>query len=309
MQIYSSFPDSFSCSKSVISIGSFDGLHIGHQAILKILKQKAQDIHGESVIITFDPHPRSVLEPRDTSFKLLTLTEEKKQLFEKAGIDHVFFIPFTKELAQTSSKSFVQDFLVDRLHVNTLVIGYNHRFGIYREGNFKKLQDLGEALNFSVLEVEEQCIDNHKVSSTLIRNSIREGNITLANQWLGRPYFLNGRVVIGNQMGRRLDYPTANIKISPLKLMPATGVYASMTEYNGTLYKSMTYIGNRPTLDNAKPTIETHLFDFSDDIYGTDIIIHFIKRTREQIRFNSTTELQAQLALDREQILEILKTI
>lgn len=309
MNVYTSIPESLNTSNSVITMGGFDGVHLGHQCIIQLMKKKASAIQGETIVITFEPHPRLVLEPNDTDFKLLTIQEEKIELFKQHGIDHLIFLPFTKEFAQTSSKEFVQKILVDKLQVKELVIGFNHRFGIYREGNFNKLVDFGKQFGFNVSEVTACQIESNTISSTKIRKAINNSEIEKTNTWLGYPYFITGRVVLGNQIGRGLNYPTANIKVNPLKLIPSTGVYASRTEINGILYKSMTYIGTRPTLDTKKPTIETHIFDFNEDLYGKDIKIQFLTKTRNQIRFNNTDELKIQLEKDKIQILALLHTL
>lgn len=284
----------------VVTSGTFDGVHIGHQKILNRLKELAREADGETVVLTFWPHPRLVLRPDDTSLKLLSTFEEKVALLEQAGIDHLIQIPFTEEFSQLSSQAFVQQVLVEKIGTQYLVIGYDHRFGRNREGGFEYLTENADLFGFRVEEISRQDIDDIAVSSTKIRQALETGDIATANTYLGRPYEMNGTVVSGDKIGRRLGYPTANLAIAEkYKLIPADGIYAVRVYHQQQKYEGMLYIGNRPTLEGKRKTIEVNIFDFDQDIYDESLTVNFIARIRGDMTLNSLEALADQLAKDR----------
>ncbi len=283
----------------VVTIGTFDGLHFGHKKILNRLKEIAKKYGGETVVITFYPHPRMVLFPDDNDIKLLSSQEEKIMLLEKFGIDNLIIIPFSKEFSRLTSLDFVRNILVNKIGTKKLVIGYDHHFGKNREGSFEHLLEFGPVYGFDVEEIPEQDIDEVAVSSSKIRNSLLEGNVELANTFLERKYSLIGTVVRGDQVGRTLGYPTANINIAfPHKLIPAFGVYLVEVIVEDKKYFGALNIGVRPTLNNKKPQIEVYIFEFDQEIYGKKVEILFIKKIRNEQKFSSLEELKNQIQLD-----------
>ena len=254
MKVYNSIEEFKTASKTAVTIGTFDGVHNGHNVIIAQLKNAASKIGGESVILTFFPHPRMVLYPDDNELRLLNTIEERKEMLRKAKIDHLIIHPFSKEFSRLSSTEFVRDILVNKLNVSTLVIGYDHHFGRNREGSFKHLQELAPLYDFNVEEIAAQEIQQINISSTKVRISLSNGEIHAANQFLGYNYSIKGMVVAGNKMGRTIGFPTANIKIDEwYKLIPSKGVYAVQILLDNKTYKGMLNIGNRPTL-NKNPT-------------------------------------------------------
>lgn len=283
----------------VVTIGTFDGLHFGHKKILNRLKEIAKKYGGETVVITFYPHPRMVLFPDDNDIKLLSSQEEKIMLLEKLGIDNLIIIPFSKEFSRLTSLDFVRNILVNKIGTKKLVIGYDHHFGKNREGSFEHLFEFGPVYGFDVEEIPEQDIDEVAVSSSKIRNSLLEGNVELANTFLERKYSLIGTVIKGDQVGRTLGYPTANINIAfPHKLIPAFGVYLVEVIVAEKKYFGALNIGVRPTLINKKPQIEVYIFEFDQEIYGKKVEVLFIKKIRNEQKFSSLEELKNQIQLD-----------
>jgi riboflavin kinase/FMN adenylyltransferase len=284
---------------AVVTTGTFDGVHIGHKRIIARLKEVAQQINGESVIITFFPHPRLVLFPEDNDLKLINTLEEKIELLEKAGIDHLLIIPFTKEFSRLSSLEFIQQILVDKIGTKKLVIGYDHHFGKNREGTFEHLKHYAPEYGFEVEEIPEQDINDVAVSSTKIRNAILEGDFRIANSYLGHAFTLRGTVTRGDQIGRTIGYPTANINVpETYKLIPGEGIYAVALNVNNHPYKGMLYIGNRPTVNGLNKVIEVNIFDFNADIYDETIEITFHQYIRGDKKLNGLEELKAALAAD-----------
>jgi riboflavin kinase/FMN adenylyltransferase len=284
---------------AVVTTGTFDGVHIGHKRIIARLKEVAQQINGESVIITFFPHPRLVLFPEDNDLKLINTLEEKIELLEKAGIDHLIIIPFTKEFSRLSSLEFIQQILVDKIGTKKLVIGYDHHFGKNREGTFEHLKHYAPEYGFEVEEIPEQDINDVAVSSTKIRNAILEGDFRIANSYLGHAFTLRGTVTRGDQIGRTIGYPTANINVpETYKLIPGEGIYAVALNVNNHPYKGMLYIGNRPTVNGLNKVIEVNIFDFNADIYDETIEITFHQYIRGDKKLNGLEELKAALAAD-----------
>lgn len=310
MKIYHGIDDFVRLEYAVVTSGTFDGVHVGHQKILARLRETAAANNGETVVITYWPHPRLVLHPEDTTLQLLNTFEEKAELLKEQGIEHLIRIPFTREFSQLTSEEFISDILVRTIGTRKLVIGYDHHFGKNREGSFERLKENAPRYGFDVEEIPRQDVDNIGVSSTKIRKALEEGDIDTATHFLGKPYTLTGRVVIGDRIGRTLGYPTANIEIDTRnKLIPAEGIYAVIVTHEGQIYKGMLYIGNRPTINGATRNIEVNLFDFNREIYGDSLTIHFQSYIRGDIRFDGLDALRAQLDRDKEDSLRRLENI
>jgi riboflavin kinase/FMN adenylyltransferase len=300
MKIYYSVDDFNPVKNAVVTSGTFDGVHVGHQKILNRLKEIAGNIGGETVVITFWPHPRYVLKPGATPHLLLNTFEEKADLIKEQGIDHLLRIPFTKEFSQTTSTEFIESILVKKIGTKKLVIGYDHKFGKDREGSFEQLSLNAKNYGFEVEEIPRQDIDNDAVSSSRIRKALEEGDVETASHFLGRPYSLSGRVVKGDKLGRVLGYPTANIDIdSNDKLVPDHGIYAVTIEHGTEKLKGMLYIGNRPTVDGTRLAIEANIFDFDKDIYGETLKVNLVARIREDAKFNDLETLKEQMHTDK----------
>lgn len=292
---------------TVVTLGTFDGVHIGHKTIIDRLIAIAEKKKEESIILTFHPHPRMVLQ-KGSDIKLLTVLEEKIDLLEKTGIDHLIIEPFTEAFSRLTAVEFVRDILVDKLHVNTLVIGYDHHFGRNREGNFEQLQELAELYGFEVVEIPARDIKNIAVSSTKIRNALNEGDIIKANNFLKYNYLITGEIVHGKGLGKKYDYPTVNIKpVSENKLIPKAGVYIIKTNIgNHTVYGIMN-IGFRPTLAGKHQTIEVHLLDFNGDLYGKKIQVALLFRLRDEQKFDSLDALFGQIKQDEAKARKLLQ--
>ena len=307
MKIYHGIEEFNRKGNAIVTSGTFDGVHIGHQKILRTLQEIAQQTGGETVLITYWPHPRLVLDPIDDKIKLLTLFDEKARVLERYGLDHLVKINFTKEFSEQSSTEFIENILVNGLGTQTLVIGYDHKFGRNREGGFESLKANSDKWGFTVKEIPRQDIENVGVSSSRIRRSLAEGDIHISNQYLGYEYCLNGTVVPGDKLGRKLGYPTANLKIeSSLKLIPAGGSYAVRVVHRGRTYQGMLNIGTRPTVDGSAQRIEVHIFDFDEVIYGQALRVQLVKRIRFEQKFESLDLLKSQLANDKEMAQKIL---
>jgi len=293
-----------------ITTGTFDGVHVGHQAILRRLKEAAREINGESIVVTFFPHPRLVLQPEDNSLRLLNTLDEKIERIATAGIDHLVIIPFTAAFSKTTSEAFIEEYLLQKLGLKRLIIGYDHHFGRNREGNIDTLRNWAKNLPFSVEEIPPQEIDQVNVSSTKIRTSLSNGDIATANQFLTYHYSLQGKVIQGKQLGRTLGFPTANILLSdPLKLVPGNGVYAVNVRLLGQSVQGMMNIGVRPTVENANHThMEVHLFNWNRELYGEAIQILFAGRIRDEQRFENLDALANQLHHDSKQAQMLLNT-
>lgn len=286
----------------VAATGFFDGVHAGHRAVLQVLKDTARAEGEESAVVTFWPHPRNVLQQDASSFRLLNTLEEKKELIHAFGIDLFYVIPFTRDFSQLSTVEFMKEYLVDHFHVDTLVIGYDHRLGCSSTASREELAALAASVGLRTRIVEEVHCGDRKVSSTQIRNTLAAGDVRTAAEMLGYRYTLHGVVVSGNMLGRTMGFPTANMALyEPLKTVPADGVYAVEVEVLGRNYGGVCNIGTRPTVGagNAR-TIETHILGFNDNIYGLDIRIRFIDRLREERRFSSMEELRMQIECDKD---------
>ena len=308
MNVFQDFHSIEKIHHPVITIGTFDGVHIGHQKIINQLNEEAEKINGESVLFTFYPHPRMVLYPESHGIKLIQTQEEKLAKLEKMGLKNCIVFPFTFEFSRMTALEFVRDFLVNQLHVKKLVIGYDHQFGKNREGSLQFLKDICETYDFEVIEIPAQDIDEVNVSSTKIREAILAGNIEKANEYLGDTFELTGTVVKGNQLGRTIGYPTANIVLnSDLKLIPGNGVYAVRVNARGTWFDGMMNIGTRPTVvSNGGRTIEVNIFDFEETIYDEIVTVQFLSKWRDEQKFNGLEELKNQLKIDEETIRTVL---
>jgi riboflavin kinase / FMN adenylyltransferase len=310
MKIYHTLDDFSRLRYAVVTSGTFDGVHLGHRKVLSRLKEISEKNRGETVVITFWPHPRLVLKPEDDKLKLLNTFEEKAALLKLQGIQHLLRIPFTKEFSQLSSSDFITNILVDRIGTQKLVIGYDHRFGKNREGSFDELKINGPKYGFDVEEIPRQDIDHIGVSSSKIRKALDEGDVTTARQLLGQSYSMTGRIIKGDRLGRVLGFPTANIDIdSHHKLVPAEGIYAVKVSHAGKLYGGMLYIGNRPTIDGARRSIEVNIFDFDKEIYGESLTVSFEKLLRKDSKFNDLEELKIQLQKDKETAMKALEEL
>lgn len=307
MKIYHSINDFEPIENAVVTIGTFDGVHIGHRKIIAKIRELAQEIGGETVILTFFPHPRMILHPEDQDLKLITTINEKAELLEGLGIDHLIVTPFSRDFSNLSALEYIHDVLVARIGTKKIVIGYDHRFGKDRKGGLADLQRLAKIYEFEVIEIPEQDINDVAVSSTKIRTALLNDQVDLANQFLGYPFFITGRVIRGDQLGRQLGYPTANILVGEnYKLIPADGIFAVTVDVNNQTFKGMAYIGHRPTINGMTRNIEVNIFDFNQDIYDQNIRIHFHHFVRSDIKFTSLEGLKVQLATDRETVLNML---
>jgi len=309
MRVYNSIEDFKNVKNPVVTTGTFDGVHLGHQKIISRLKEVAKQHNGETVLLTFYPHPRMVLFPDDNELKLLNTQQEKIELLRKYGIDHLIIYPFTKAFSRLTSVEFVRNILVNRIETKRLVIGYNHHFGRNREGSFEHLNEYGSLYGFEVEEIPARDIDNIEISSTKIRKALQIGDAKAAMAFLGHEYTLSGKVVEGKKLGKTIGYPTANVFADDkYKLIPADGVYAVKVKHKNSVYGGMLNIGNNPTVNGQFKTIEVNIFNFDNDIYGDEVTIYFLERLRDEVKFNGLEELKAQLARDKENALRITAT-
>ena len=300
MKIIHAISNFSSEEKTFVTIGTFDGVHFGHQQIIKKLVNEAKKEGGKSVLLTFFPHPRMVLQ-KDSSLKLINTIDERAELLKKTGLDYLIIHPFSKEFSRLSALSFVRDILVNQLNTSKLIIGYDHHFGKNREGNIEQLSEYSELYNFSVEEIPAQDIDEVSISSTKIRKALANGHLKTANNYLGYNFMLTGTVVNGKQLGGKIGFPTANIDIKETyKLIPKTGVYVVKSEINKKVIFGMMNIGNRPTINGEHQTIEVHFFDFNQNVYHQKITIETLYFLREEQKFDSVKMLVHQLKKDEE---------
>ncbi len=308
MKIYNCIKDFKPVPHSVVTIGTFDGVHKGHRAVFDKMKADAEAMGGETVLLTFYPHPRLVLNKEAENLKFINTEKKKRERLEAAGIDHLIIIPFTKEFSELSSEHFINRYVLKIVQPSKIVIGYDHHFGKNRRGTYELLLNLGHEYHFKVEKVPPLVVDGMTVSSTKIRNLLEAGNVREANCLLGYEYSITGTVVRGNGIGRTIGYPTANISIKDeYKLIAANGVYACRVEIHGKRYHGMGNIGTRPTIDHGKLTIEVNIFDFDEDIYEEEITISFVTRMRNEIKFESLEALKEQLALDKQNTIKLLE--
>ena len=300
MNVYYGIQEFKKLDNAVVTSGTFDGVHLGHQKIINRLNEVAELTNGESVVITFYPHPRSVISPDNQIVKLLSTLDEKIDLLEKSGVNNLLIIPFTREFSELSSEEFIQKIFIQAIGTKTLVIGYDHRFGKNREGGFNYLKLNKDKYGFEIEEISRQDIENVVVSSSKIRKALQEGDVPSAEHFLGRNYALSGVIVKGKQLGRTIGFPTANIQVREIaKLIPSDGVYAVKVYYKNEAFGGMLNIGNRPTVDGTYQTVEVNIFDFDQEIYGENLTVEFLKKIRNEQKFNGLDELKAQIAKDK----------
>ncbi|TAL61423.1 MAG: bifunctional riboflavin kinase/FAD synthetase [Bacteroidetes bacterium] len=308
MKVYEGIEKFTGAKNAAVTIGTFDGVHLGHQKIIQQLKEAAASVNGESVIFTFYPHPRMVLHPDDDSLKLLSTEEEKKELLEKFGVEHLIIHPFTKEFSRITYMEYVRDVLVSKLKVKKLIIGYNHHFGRNREGSFQQLKKLAPVYGFDLEKIPAQVVNKVEISSTKIRKALEGGDIKTANKFLGYEYSIKGKVIKGKGLGKELGYPTANMVVEDkYKLIPADGIYAVTVEIENKVYKGMMSIGVNPTIsENGTKSVEVNIFDFDKEIYGENIRIFFRQRLRDEKKFENMDALKKAIDGDKEKSLKIL---
>lgn len=306
MQVHYSTDNLPRFTNAVITIGTFDGMHQGHQKIIDALLTEARAVQGESIIISFNPHPRKIVNP-DEPLHLINTIDEKINLLSGTGIDHLVMVPFTKEFAAQSADQYISEFLISRFHPHTIIIGYDHHFGKGRQGNFGLLASQADTYGYRLLEIPKYILDEIAVSSTKIRNAIKGSDIEKANKLLGYDYFFEGLVIHGDKLGRKLGYPTANLQYNdPEKIRLGHGVYAVMVDVDGELKKGMLSIGIRPTLEHSDERVEVNIFDFDREIYGWKIKIIVKKFLRHQEKYSSLEDLVKQLDKDKEESMRVL---
>lgn len=307
MKVYERLEDFTTLSNAIVTTGTFDGVHFGHKKIISQLQSIATANKGETVVLTFHPHPRLVLFPDDNELRLLNTQEEKIALLRNLGVEHLVIIPFTKEFSRISSLEFVHSILVKQLGAKKLVIGHDHHFGRNREGSFEHLKEFGPLYGFDVEEIPVQDIDHVAVSSSKIRQALQSGNIEVANEYLGYAYSISGKVIKGQMRGRTIGFPTANIQVDEgRKLIPQIGVYAVRIQQGNHHYHGMMNIGNRPTVGGGALSIEVHIFDFEGSLYDQHIAVSFVGRIRNEQKFEHLEALKAQLVIDKTKALQLL---
>ena len=303
MNIYRDITELPLFKNAIITIGTFDGVHNGHRQILNQLIEEANEVDGTPVVITFYPHPKQIVGNDLSSVLVLNTLEEKSALLAEVGIEHLVVVPFTKEFAEQSAEDYIKNFLVRSFKPHTIIIGYDHRFGKNRAGNYELLEVKGQEFNYKVKEIPEHILHNITISSTKIRTQLLEGNISTANELLGYDYFFSGNVITGKQLGRTIGFPTANLAINiESKLIPGNGVYAVTVqiENDKTIFNGMMNIGVRPTFEKTERTIEVNIFDFDSPIYDKQLTVHIKARLRDEIKFDGIDSLKNQLNRDRE---------
>jgi len=307
LKVYRSVEEFVPPEFPIVTTGTFDGVHCGHMEILNRLKTLAKERNGETVLVSFHPHPRTVIHP-DFDTKLIHTIDEKIERLEKAGIDHFVIIPFTKEFSRTSSLEFVRDILIQKLNTKILVIGYDHQFGRNREGSIADLEEFAITYGFEIEQIPVQTFEDINISSTKIRKALAEGDIDMANKYLGYEFFLTGNVIHGQKLGKLIGFPTANIDVhNENKLIPTNGVYAVQVRINKACFGGMLNIGSKPTVSESNQrSIEVHVFDFNEDLYGQEISVHFKRRIRSEQKFDGVEALGDQLQIDKTSALEIL---
>ena len=308
MKIYNSVEEFSPDFNVVLTLGTFDGVHIGHQSIIKQLNDYAHKNGGESVLLTFYPHPRHVLFPDDQRLKLLSTIEERCEMLKDYGLKHFIIQDFTPEFSRIKSVNFVRDILVNTLKVRKLIIGYDHHFGRNREGNFEELVNLSSLYSYEIEKIEPQKFEGISISSTKIRKAIAEDKFEEAKNYLGHYYSFRGTVVKGKKIGKQIGYPTANIKVdNKWKQLPNDGVYAVCVYIGSIEYKGMMNIGFNPTFNSQKKSIEIHILDFDLDIYGEELKVSVVKKIRKEKKFSSVEELKKILNLDENKVRQLLK--
>ncbi len=308
MRVFNGFNDLPAFNNPVVTIGTFDGVHLGHRKILATLQERAREVKGETVLLTFWPHPRMVLQPDDDNLKLLNTLDEKIALLEDAGLHNLIIIPFTIEFSRLTYLDFVRTVLVDKLNASAVVVGYDHHFGKNREGTYEQLAECATSFGFQAEQVAPEVMEGIAVSSTKIRCALLEGDMQLANKYLGYEYNATGTIVHGEKVGRQLGYPTANIETERYKLLPSDGIYVVKAKMAETTYGGMCSIGYRPTFEGKHKTFEVNIFNFQKDVYGDKINVFFLARLRNEVKFANSQDLILQLHDDKSKAEEYLKT-
>lgn len=308
MEIHTSF-DNLKSLRPVVTIGVFDGVHLGHQKLLTQLKSEADRLGAPTMVLTFWPHPYLYFNPNDKSFRLLMSIREKEMVLDELGIDHLMVLPFDNSLASTSADNFVKDILVDKLDIRHLVVGDDHRFGKDRSGSLETVNKLAKKFGFGISGLDSFVSGEVRISSTIIRSCLIAGDLSSANKMLGYPYSIMGTVEPGNQLGQKIGFPTANISCCEAwKQIPQDGVYAVKVKWNGSEYSGMLNIGTRPTVDDTgRKSVEVNLFGHTGELYGEELKVSFYRRLREEMRFNNIEQLRSQLEKDKENALQVLK--
>lgn len=311
MKIYTNLDEVALIKKPVLTIGTYDGVHLGHQKIINYLNLKAKQVGGESVVFTFHPHPRMVLHPNNHNLELIQTIKERANKLEKAGVDHLIIFPFSIEFSKLTAVEFIRDILVNKIGIHTLVVGYDHQFGRNREGTMQHLEKLAPIYNFELEEISAFMKDEVKISSTKIRTALQIGDIVETTKYLGNPFELTGEVVKGDQIGNTIRFPTANLKIvEDYKLIPCNGVYAVKVSIEGSEFSGMLNIGFRPTItDKGDKRIEVNIFDFNQDIYGQTVTLKFVKLIRSEKTFANLDELKNQLTKDENKCRVVLDNL
>ncbi len=305
MNIYSHLSEFKKLTNAVVTIGTFDGVHYGHQKIIKRLCELAKMSGGESVILTFFPHPRMIIDPENQGLKMINTIKEKAEILANLGVDHVIITPFTRDFSNLSAADYIKNILVDTIGTKQLIVGYDHRFGKDRQGGMEQLETYAKVYNFNIEEIPEQDVNDVAVSSTKIRTALLDGDVSLAASYLGYDFSINGPVIKGDKIGRTIGFPTANIFVEETyKLIPGDGIYAVTVEMGlehgaQTTYKGMAYIGQRPTINGMTRNIEVNIFDFNQEIYGQTIKMNFLKFLRHDVKFTGLDALKEQLHQDK----------
>jgi len=308
LKIYNHFSEFKKLNNAVATIGTFDGVHFGHQKIIKRLCELAKSTGGESVILTFFPHPRLIIDPENQDLKMINTINEKAKILDSLGVDHLIITPFTRDFSNLTPAEYIQNILVDTIGIKHLIVGYDHRFGKDRKGGLQDLEAFSKNFNYKIEQIPEQDINDVAVSSTKIRTALLDGDVALAANYLGYNFSIYGRVIKGDKIGRTIGFPTANIFVEETyKLIPSDGIYAVTVELNNQVFKGMAYIGQRPTINGMTRNIEVNIFDFNQEIYGQDIKMTFLEFLRHDVKFTGLEALKVQLQKDKEATLEYFR--
>jgi riboflavin kinase/FMN adenylyltransferase len=304
VKIYQHLSEFKKLANAVVTIGTFDGVHYGHQKIVKRLCELAKDTGGESVILTFFPHPRLILDPENQNLKMINTVKQKAEILAGLGVDHLIIIPFTRDFSNLSAKEYIQQILIDTIGTKYIIVGYDHRFGKDRKGGMPELELYAKDFDYKIELIKEQDINDVAVSSTKIRQALLQGDVALAAEYLGYPFSIEGRVVKGDKIGRTIGYPTANIFVEETyKLIPSDGIYAVTVKMGDENYRGMAYIGQRPTINGMTRNIEVNIFDFNKEIYGQTIVMTFLHFLRHDVKFTGLDALKEQLHEDKKNTL------
>jgi len=308
LKIYNHFSEFKKLNNAVATIGTFDGVHFGHQKIIKRLCELAKSTGGESVILTFFPHPRLIIDPENQDLKMINTINEKAKILDSLGVDHLIITPFTRDFSNLTPAEYIQNILVDTIGIKHLIVGYDHRFGKDRKGGLQDLEAFSKNFNYKIEQIPEQDINDVAVSSTKIRTALLDGDVALAANYLGYNFSIYGRVIKGDKIGRTIGFPTANIFVEETyKLIPSDGIYAVTVELNNQVFKGMAYIGQRPTINGMTRNIEVNIFNFNQEIYGQDIKMTFLEFLRHDVKFTGLEALKVQLQKDKEATLEYFR--